>query len=80
MVIVCIYQRYPVTADGRTPQYAFTSRVDPVSAPYSLVHPRLFLEAATAARGQFREKLKMVELPGTAPGSTTAIPQTRLAS
>ena len=58
----------------RTPQITFITRVDPVSAPPPLTLTRINdnLEAATAARGSFRVKLKMVELPGTAPGSTIA--------
>ena len=32
-VVICNYQNYPVTAGSRTPQRAFTTRVDPVSGP-----------------------------------------------
>jgi len=32
-VVICNYQKYPITAESRTPQETFTTRVDPVSAP-----------------------------------------------
>jgi len=66
MIIVCIYNEYPVTAESRTPHEAFTTRVDPVSAPPAFT-PRLKSKYWWSCR----------VLP---PGPRTLIPQPRVAS
>ena len=51
-VVICNYQIYPITAESRTPQETFTTRVDPVSAP--LVYTLIICFSVKALRPQGR--------------------------
>jgi len=70
-VVICNYQIYPITAECRTPYETFTTCVDPVSAPFQKPENRSLKSTISDFRLLYPD-FGLVELPGTAPGSTAA--------